>query len=108
MFILTFYANITISSQTLEPCITIQIRRIIPPLIYLIAPIFDGTVALVNIQPVIAIVDRSTVDINREKVYVTFYGENMILNGESVGVSKTVGGGASSAVLEVESIEMSV
>ena len=37
---------------------------------------------------------------------MTFDGTNVIVNGELVGVSETVGGGATSAVVESESVEV--
>ena len=43
---------------------------------------FDGTVALVNFQPMIATEEGSTVEIDGEEVSVTFDGTNVIVNGE--------------------------
>merc|ERR1712085_205144 len=39
-------------------------------------------------------------------VLVMFDGTNVIVNGESVSVSETVGGGAASAVVEAESVDV--
>ena len=61
---------------------------------------FDGTVALVNGQPVIATAEGSTIEINREEVSVTFDRTDVIVNGEAVSVRETVGRGAASAVVE--------
>ena len=52
---------------------------------------FDEPVTLVNCQPVIATEVVSTLEIDGEEVSVTFDGTNVIVNGEEVGVSETVG-----------------
>ena len=65
---------------------------------------FDGTVALVNGQPVIETAEGSTVEINGEELSVTFGGTYVIVNGEAVIVSETVGGGTASTVVEAESV----
>jgi len=67
---------------------------------------FDGTVALVNICPVIATDEGYTVEIDKGEVSVTFDGTNVIVNVEFVGVGETVGGGATSAVVESKSVEV--
>ena len=56
----------------------------------------------VNSHPLIATDEFPTVEVDREEALVTFDGTNVIVNGESVGVSETVGGGAAYAVVESE------
>ena len=65
---------------------------------------FDGTVSLLTVQPVTASKEGSTVKIYREDV--RYDEENVILNEESLGVNKTIGGGTISAVVEAESVDV--
>ena len=60
---------------------------------------FDGTVGLVNFQPVIASEEGLTVEIDGEEISVTFDRMNVVVNGEEVGVSETVGGSAASCII---------
>ena len=55
-----------------------------------------------NCHPLIATDEFPTVEVDREEVLVTFDGTNVIVNGESVGVSDTVGGGSAISVVENE------
>ena len=52
--------------------------------------------------------EGSTKEINRDEVSVIFDGENMIVNVGSLGVSKTVGGGAASAFVEAKLVDANV
>ena len=58
-----------------------------------------------NGQPVITTAEDSTEEINWEKVPVTFDQTDVIVNGEAVHMSETVGGGTAPAVVESESVD---
>ena len=59
-----------------------------------------------NSQRMIATAEGSIVEINGEKVPATFDRTDVIVNGEAVHVSETVGGGAAPAVLGSESFNV--
>ena len=66
---------------------------------------FDEPVTLVNCRPVIATEAESTLEIDGEEVSVTFDGTNVIVNGEEVGVSETVGESAVLSGVGDESVD---